>query len=188
MTQEANAECGICFDVPLEPRITACGHLFCTGWYAVALRRPTPSISRTALHSIEEHIDRKGSCPMDNFPLDRTALVGPGPSREGSSDEDEVLAWQAQAGNDALSSAAKTQQLLMLLQATEPGVKSLIFSQVRAVDLHSSFRRADPACAQWTTHLNCIEASWHPILPVRFTLCFGRILADPSYTADSTEA
>ena len=67
---------------------------------------------------------------MDLRELDRTGLVEPGPERDGSSDEDEVLAWQAKAGNDALSSAAKTQQLLMLLQATEPGIKSLIFSQV----------------------------------------------------------
>ncbi|KAK4701080.1 hypothetical protein P7C70_g5154, partial [Phenoliferia sp. Uapishka_3] len=121
MTQEANAECGLCFDVPVEPRITACGHLFCAG-------------------CIEEHIDYAGVCPMDQNPLDRTCLVEPGPERDASSDEDEVLAWQAQAGNDALSHAAKTQQLLMLLKATEPGVKSLIFSQ-------------------WTTHLNCIEAA-----------------------------
>lgn len=69
---------------------------------------------------------------MDHCHLTRAYLVEPGPETDDLLDEAEVLAWQAQMGSEGMPTAAKTQQLLMLLNATEPGVKSLIFSQVRS--------------------------------------------------------
>ncbi|KAM0752884.1 hypothetical protein T439DRAFT_323492 [Meredithblackwellia eburnea MCA 4105] len=123
MTQEANAECSLCFDVPFEPRITACGHVFCAA-------------------CIEEQIDRKHCCPLDSYQLTRDHLVESGPESAAEEDDAEVIAWQAKAGVDKLASAAKGQQLLLLLKATEPGIKSLVFSQ-------------------WTTHLTCLEATLH---------------------------
>lgn len=46
-------------------------------------------------------------------------------------DEAEVLKRQAVEGMGDVMSAAKTQQLITILSATEYGVKSLVFSQVR---------------------------------------------------------
>lgn len=46
------------------------------------------------------------------------------------SDEAEVLARQAREGLDNTASAAKTVELIKILEASEKSVKSLIFSQV----------------------------------------------------------
>lgn len=64
-------------------------------------------------------------------PLNVDQLVAPGAENESVSDEAEVLSRQKVEGVAGSLGAAKTKQLIEFLNATEKGVKSLVFSQVR---------------------------------------------------------
>lgn len=77
------------------------------------------------------HIKTAGTCPVDKRPLGLHQLIEGRAESESVSDEAEVLARQKNEGLAASMGAAKTRQLIEILQATEAGVKSLVFSQVR---------------------------------------------------------
>ncbi len=108
---EANENCSICFDLPVDPVITPDGNLFCSS-------------------CISDYIDNFGACPITRRPLSHADLVGLPPGADPAEDEAEVLQAQAKNGVALSTNAAKTRQLIKFLDATEPGVKSLVFSQV----------------------------------------------------------
>ncbi len=59
---EDSEECPICMDILKEPRISACGHMYCLAWY-VEFRNQY--LSRTyLLCSIMEVLSRDPKCPM----------------------------------------------------------------------------------------------------------------------------
>jgi SWI/SNF-related matrix-associated actin-dependent regulator of chromatin subfamily A3 len=82
------------------------------------------------LCSIEDYIEKRACCAVCRYPLKYDQLIEGDPVSESASvaDEDEVLERQKKEGVGM--SAAKTAQLVEFLQATEVGVKSLVFSQV----------------------------------------------------------
>jgi SWI/SNF-related matrix-associated actin-dependent regulator of chromatin subfamily A3 len=111
---EANENCSICFDLPNEPVITPDGNLFCSS-------------------CISDYIDNFGICPVTRRALSHADLVGLPPGADPAEDEAEVLQAQAKNGVALSTHAAKTRQLIKFLEATESGVKSLVFSQVSFV-------------------------------------------------------
>lgn len=121
----------------------------------------SPSFADAQLRSIKSHIEQGHNCPIDQRPLNVDQLVAPGAENESVSDEAEVLNRQQKEGVAASLGAAKTKQLIEFLNATEKGIKSLVFSQVRSFFGHRRVGGgADEGCGtQWTSHLNCIEAA-----------------------------
>lgn len=84
-----------------------------------------------------ERVENDSSCPNDYLPFLASQLVGLTAEAEEEVDADEeVLASQKKDGLGASMAAAKTLQLIEFLNATEktqPGTKSLVFSQVSLV-------------------------------------------------------
>lgn len=113
------------------------------------------------LPSITSDIKKYQCCPVDQEGLTTSQLIEPA-ENEGysASDEEEVLARQKKDGLTGMS-AAKTNELINILNATEPGVKSLVFSQVRHFFRRFNYRWliTNEDALQWTSHLNCIEAA-----------------------------
>ncbi|TDL17295.1 hypothetical protein BD410DRAFT_794458 [Rickenella mellea] len=106
---EDNEECPICFSLLAEPRITSCAHVFC-------------------LACITEVISRDPKCPMDRRQIGMGDLIEALPPTELTQrpikvDEDEEME------DTAVSSSAKIEQLINLLQLTPGNEKSLVFSQ-----------------------------------------------------------
>ncbi|KIY50140.1 hypothetical protein FISHEDRAFT_71758 [Fistulina hepatica ATCC 64428] len=103
-------ECPVCFDVPQEPRITSCAHVFCLPCITEVLSRPEPR------------------CPMDRRAITIGDLHEPPPATELTQvpvrqfEEDEPTGVRA-------GSSAKIDQLIELLRLNPPGDKSLVFSQ-----------------------------------------------------------
>jgi len=108
---DANETCSICFDLPNEPVITPDGHLFCSS-------------------CIFDYIDNFKTCPVTRRSLAHSDLIGLPAGADPGEDEAEVLQSQAKNGVALSTHAAKTRQLIKFLEATEEGVKSLVFSQV----------------------------------------------------------
>ncbi|KAK4048336.1 hypothetical protein OIV83_004858 [Microbotryomycetes sp. JL201] len=115
--------CQKCQNMPDEACSTFCQHIFC-------------------FTCIKEAIDKYSCCPECRMAISSTEeIVMAGTSSDGASEvetteEAEVMEQQKQQGVKIES--AKTDELIRLLKLSEPGVKSLVFSQ-------------------WVTHLNCIE-------------------------------
>ncbi|KAM0791191.1 hypothetical protein ACM66B_005674 [Microbotryomycetes sp. NB124-2] len=120
--QEGRA-CQKCHNMPDEACSTFCQHIFC-------------------FSCIKEEIDKYSCCPECRMSVSSVdEIVTAGTSSDGASEvdtaeESEVREQQKQQGVKIES--AKTDELIKLLKLSEPGVKSLVFSQ-------------------WVTHLNCIE-------------------------------
>ncbi|KAF9066155.1 SNF2 family N-terminal domain-containing protein [Rhodocollybia butyracea] len=102
-------ECPICFNVPTEPKITTCFHVFC-------------------FPCIKEIISRDPKCPMDRRLLSIDDLHDPLPPTDMTQpafhpQPDEIEESFRQAPS------AKIEQLIQLLKLTPNGEKSLVFSQ-----------------------------------------------------------
>jgi SWI/SNF-related matrix-associated actin-dependent regulator of chromatin subfamily A3 len=99
---EQQEDCAICYDVPTEPVITHCKHVFCRPCIVKAI-----------------HIQHK--CPMCRNTLNEDCLLEP--AVEESIDDD---------GNfDAETQSSKTEAMLQIIRATiaKPGSKVIVFSQ-----------------------------------------------------------
>lgn len=114
---DAGENCSLCYEIPVDPVITPDGNLFCSG-------------------CITDYIDVYGTCPVSKRPLQEKDLVALPAGAEAGDDEAEVLQAQAKNGVALSTHAAKTRQLIKFLEATEPGVKSLVFSQVSSILPH----------------------------------------------------
>lgn len=118
LLQQMEAEdCLACTDVPINPRITYCGHVFCEA-------------------CIEEMIECHGVCPVDRKPLTKAQLVEPAAPDDMSQQDSEMEVLelqQRQVGEmkDAAKLSNKITELIRLLQAMDKDAKSLVFSQVR---------------------------------------------------------
>ena len=135
---ETSSSCGICHEALEDPVIARCEHVFCISWSVNRLSHciHITSTDNFAKFSISEHLENISRCPKCNNYADMQDLVAPRSEAEiSASAEDEVLAQQAVDGMGGAMKAAKTEVLIGHLQATEPTVKSLVFSQVRSSSL-----------------------------------------------------
>lgn len=82
------------------------------------------------LSSIEEQVDEKGCCAVCDLRLYPTDIIEGDSASETASIADEAEVLERQRVEGAVATSAKTAQLIKFLQATEEGVKSLVFSQV----------------------------------------------------------
>ena len=98
---EEQEDCAICFDVPTDPVITHCKHVFC---------RPC----------IAKAIQIQGKCPMCRNSLNEDCLLDP-PPEVGFDD----------VNFDGETQSSKTEAMLQIVRATikKPGSKVIIFSQ-----------------------------------------------------------
>ena len=98
---EEQEDCAICYDVPTDPVITHCKHVFC---------RPC----------IVKVIQIQGKCPMCRNSLNEDCLLEPPPE----ADADDV-------NFDCETQSSKTEAMLQIVRATikKPGSKIIIFSQ-----------------------------------------------------------
>lgn len=85
--------------------------------------------------SIEEQVEEKGCCAVCRLQLYPTDLIEGESASESASIADEAEVLERQRVEGAVATSAKTAQLIKFLQATEEGVKSLVFSQVSAFHL-----------------------------------------------------
>lgn len=69
-------------------------------------------------------------CPIDDGSLRIDSLVGPATEQDEIKAEHEVLDRQKREGIVNAGAAAKSIKLIEVLRASEPEVKSLVFSQV----------------------------------------------------------
>ncbi|GAA5894625.1 hypothetical protein JCM5296_002912 [Sporobolomyces johnsonii] len=108
----ADEGCEACQNLPVEPRITICRHIFC-------------------LSCIESAVDAQGHCPRCTNPLSLREVVGPKErSVSPSTTRSSSVAASSRQGSVALGErTAKTAELIRLLKGTPPGIKSLVFSQ-----------------------------------------------------------
>ncbi|KAM0793313.1 hypothetical protein ACM66B_000771 [Microbotryomycetes sp. NB124-2] len=110
-------ECSICLDVMQNSRILPCSHAFCRDCILEVLKTAT-------------------ACPMDRRQINADMLieyVSPPAEPEGQDSEDLHKEGDAKgkgkAKDDGPVSSVKIDQLLRLLQLSDPDVKSLVFSQ-----------------------------------------------------------
>jgi len=106
---DSQEDCPVCMDSMTEPVITACTHVFC---------RPC----------IEKVIETQHKCPMCRAELaDDTALVEPA-AAFGEAD-DGALGSEMVDADDATSSKIEALVKLLQVSATDPGTKTVVFSQ-----------------------------------------------------------
>lgn len=140
-TINSNADCTICGDVPIDPRITVCEHVFCSSWFVAPGRFALSARALLTLrysYSIDDYVDSRACCAVCRYSIGPEEIIEAEPVSESASvvDEGEMEVLARQAKDGASYSAAKTARLIELLKATEPGVKSLVFSQVRVGPRH----------------------------------------------------
>ncbi|GAA5893506.1 uncharacterized protein JCM6883_003541 [Sporobolomyces salmoneus] len=114
-------ECSVCSSIVVEARITICQHIFCQS-------------------CIEYAVETNGGCPVCYYPLTAKGIVGPERSVTPAATSTRSSSVSGVGGT--VERSAKTAELIRLLKATAPGVKTLVFSQ-------------------WTSHLDRIEAALH---------------------------
>jgi len=99
---------------------------------SVSFLSPSTTADETNSNSIEEQVEEKGCCSVCGLHLYPTDLIEGDSASETASIADEAEVLERQRVEGAVATSAKTAQLIKFLQATEEGVKSLVFSQVRS--------------------------------------------------------
>ena len=136
---ETSVNCSICEGRLEDPVVSRCKHVSCKSWSALPVKFYGFSTDIIANSSLVQHLDNYAlslsQCRICFAYVEVKELVELSFS---ASEEDEVLVQQAIAGMDGAIKAAKTEVLIGHLQATEPTVKSLVFSQVRVLFLFAA--------------------------------------------------
>lgn len=111
--------------------------------------------------SIEVAVDARAACPYCGQQLLRDHVIAPAAERSVTPSTSRSGSVSRNGSVTLPETSAKTAALIQLLKASEPGVKSLVFSQVRcSYDSQVEASLADVLIPrQWTGHLDRIEAA-----------------------------
>lgn len=140
------------------------------------------------LASIEAAVDARAACPYCGLHLSRDHVIAPAAERSVTPSTSRSGSVSRNGSVALAENSAKTAALIKLLKASGPGVKSLVFSQVRILirrtGLHSlmQLRASSAVDRAFGPHPSRFDRGRHRDLPVR------SLMPVPEVMSRSTDA